>query len=211
MKTRGATLLTVALVAALGACDSATGPGERTTMEVAVQGDGSGASSSTSTVSSTHSQSFASGSAEGTIDFRARVWIRTNTSQWVELTQSAAKRAVVDASGRQGAQTFVTTQVEARSYNRVRIEFEEVQANVTGGLFVGSGLLSGVIRVDIQSGNRATVERDIEINTEAGSTTRLVLDLNASQWLSRANAQAKTVSRAEFESAVRVFAAARNQ
>jgi hypothetical protein len=205
MKRMGMAVL-VAMAAGLGACESATGLEGGAAVEVAAHGDASGeAGSAAASEGGSGSQQSSSSRAEGTVDFRARVWVRTSSNAWVELTQGAAKHAQVDASGRQGAKTFHTARTEAQSYNRVRIEFEEVKANVTGGVMIGTSLLSGEVRVDASSSNRAVVERSIQMDTRSTSGTTLVIDLNAREWLSRANAQSRTASRAEFESAVRVL------
>jgi hypothetical protein len=192
----------VAMAAGLAACESATGPSGEAEVQVAAQGDASGEAGSTSNSEGSTPQS-SSNRAEGTVDFRARVWVRTSSNQWVELTQGSARQARVDASGREGAKTFHTARAEARSYNRVRVEFEEVKANVTGGIFVGTNLLSGEVRVDFGSGGKSTVERSIRMDARSAST--LLIDLNSGQWLSKANSGSRTASRAEFESAVRVL------
>jgi hypothetical protein len=204
MKRFRGTLVAAVLVAGLGACESATAPSEMATMEVAAHGDASG-QAGTAGASQPAGTSGATGTAEGTVEFRARVWVQSDTRGWVELTQGSAQQVSVDASGRQGAKVFLTGFAHAGTYNRVRIEFEQVQANVSGGIYLGTNLLTGTIRVDAGSTGKVVVERSIDVQAGAGTRSRLVIDLNSSQWLSQASAQTRTTSRAAFESAVRVF------
>jgi hypothetical protein len=207
MRPMSKTLLTATLVLGLGACESTTGPSGTATLQVAAQGD-SGGPSTSSIPLYTERYTSADGQTEGTVEFRARVYVRSsvNASQWVEVTNQAAQRVRVDASGRQGATTFATAQVDAHSYNRVRVVFEEVKADVTGGIRIGTGLLTGEIRVDLGGSGETVVERNIDVTLSEGTSATLVIDLNTDAWLSRADAQSRTVSRAEFESAVRLFA-----
>lgn len=194
-------LLPAALLMALAACEeSATGPrpGEAT-MQVAVVGDGGGAPQSAG------SGSQALSGAEGTVEFRARVLVRSSTGAWINVTNGAVQETV-DASGRGGAQVVATTGLAAGSYNRVRVEFERVQANVQGGVWIGTGLLTGTVRVDLQGDERVVVEREVSVAAGAGATTRLLVDLNADAWLGQASAQTRTVSEAAFASAVVVTA-----
>jgi hypothetical protein len=101
---------------------------------------------------------------------------------------------------------IATTAVSARRYDRVRIEFDRVEADLTGGVQVGGSLLTGVVRVDVGSGDRVVIEREVTIEARAGATTNLEIDLNASAWLNRASAGARTVTAADFSSAVLVRA-----
>jgi hypothetical protein len=91
------------------------------------------------------------------------------------------------------------------------VVLEEVSANVTGGVQLSAGgALQGEVRVGAEgSSEPAVVERDVEVRVSAGGTTRLVVDLNADAWLSRADAESRTVARSELESAVRVFTGTR--
>ncbi len=77
---------------------------------------------------------------------------------------------------------------------------------MSGGLQISTGLLTGTVSVQAQSGSTIVVERDVSLSARAGATTRLLVNLNADAWLSQANAQTRTVSEAAFRSAVRVAA-----
>ncbi|HEX2095008.1 MAG TPA: DUF4382 domain-containing protein [Longimicrobiaceae bacterium] len=204
MRGINVTVLAAVLALGLGACDETTAPEGAATMQVAARGDDGAGSTSTGGGVASFSQSLSG--AEGTVEFRARVWARTDAGEWVELTRRTVERVTVDASGRGEAKVFATTSVEAGGYNRVRVVFEEVQANVTGGIQIGlGGVLTGQVRVDLQSDSQVTVEREVDAEAEAGASTQLLIDLNSDAWLGSTNTQTRTVSEAQFQSAVRVL------
>ena len=197
--------LSAALVLGLGACDNPAGvEGGDARMRVAAVGDGAGAARSRAGEAPSFSQALSG--AEGTVSFRARVYVRSEVGSWVELTGRQARQATVDASGRGGAQLLATARVDAGSYQQVRVVFEEVRANVSGGIQIGTGILTGELRVDLQGDNQVVVERRVNATASADATTELLINLNADAWLKQASAQSKTVSEAAFQSAVQVTA-----
>lgn len=188
------------------ACDDATGPGEGNgQVELAAVGDGDPSSSSAATSPSEPGTSASTTGSEGTVHFRARVYLWTDAGQWVEVTNGAAAAGSVAASGNGGATVLASSSVRARSYTRARVVFEEVRAEMTGGVHLDAGTtVSGELKVEMGGGGRATVEREIDLRVRSGSTARLVIDLNSNAWMTLADAQSRTVSRSDFESAVRV-------
>lgn len=202
MNGKGLWIAAAAVV--LGACENVAGPGDEARMEVAAVGeDGSASRSTSSSESGTRSQQ---SSASGTVTFDARVYVQTTAGAWLELTQGAAESVTVDAAGQSESRAFASKRLEAGSYSRVRVVFEEVDAQVNGSIQIGTGLLSGAVTVDLQSDNQVVVEREVNVTARTAATTRLLVNLNADAWLNRANAQTKTVSEAEFASAVAVTA-----
>ena len=205
MKKTTSTLAAV-LTLALAACDgNPTGSGGNgdAQLQVAARGDDAPASQS---VSPTEGGSYTHTSAQGTIDFRARVYVQSSTSGWVELTNGAAGAAQVAASGHGEAVAFAGGRVKAGSYNRVRVVFEDVDANLSGGLQVSTGLLTGSVSVNLESDGQVVVEREVSVSASAGAASRIVINLNADAWLNSANAQTRTVSETEFRNAVRITA-----
>jgi hypothetical protein len=207
MKTTYATLFAVAAAAVLGACSDATGASGsgNATMQVSAIGDDNGATASAAPASG-QAPRFATTTASGTVDFRARVYVQTQTGGWVELTNNAAQHAVVDASGRAGAVVLATSHVAAGSYARVRVVFEQVNATLSGSLQISTGLLSGSVSVDTQGDGSITVERQVSVTANADATTNLLIDLNSDVWLNQASATTHTVSETAFASAVQVTA-----
>lgn len=202
------TKMTMVLAAALSlpaltGCDEATGPSGQGEVEVMVTGD---SESSSAAISPSRYGTSGSG-AEGTVDVRARVYLLAEAGQWVEVTQGGAAEATVSASGSGGGAMLARARVDGRSYGRVRVVFERVEADVSGGVVVGVGsLLQGRVTVDLAGGGQAVVEREVDVTVRSGSSAELTIDLNSDAWLSRANAETRTVSRADFEAAVRVIA-----
>ncbi|HEX8272174.1 MAG TPA: DUF4382 domain-containing protein [Longimicrobiaceae bacterium] len=204
MKT---TFTAAVLALGLAGCDEGTtGPGGDASMQVAARGDTPGAASRADG-GAAYSQAL--GTAEGTVDFRARVYVRTDAGAWLELTERAAEQATVDAAGRAEAELVGRARVEATHYDRVRVVFEDVDADVRGGIVIGAGLLTGAVTVDLRGDNQVVVERSVDVDVAAGGSARLLIDLNADAWLNQASAQSRTVSETAFESAVRVTATSR--
>lgn len=201
--------LAAALVMALAACSgdpTGTGGGSGDAqMQVMARGDDAAPSQSVSAQDG-GAPSFSHGSASGTVDFRARVYVQTSTSGWVELTNRGAAEGTVDASGHGQAVAFASSRVQAGSYNRVRVVFEDVDAHLSGGLQIGTGLLTGSVSVNLESDGEVVVERTVSVQARSGETARLLINLNASAWLNSANAQTRTVSEAEFRNAVAITA-----
>jgi hypothetical protein len=201
-----ATLLAVTAAAVLGACSDATGVSGsgNSTMQVSAVGDDNGTTNSVAPAQQGDAPRFATTTANGTVDFRARVYVQTQAGSWVELTNNAASHAVVDASGKAGAVVLATSHVEAQTYARVRVVFSQVNANLSSSLSVSTGLLSGSVSVDSQGDGSITVERTVSVTANAGSTAHLLVNLNSDVWLNQASATTHTVSSTAFAGAVQV-------
>ena len=203
--------LAIVLAMALAACSGdarGTGGGNGSgdaQMQVMARGDDAAPSQSVSAQDG-GAPSFSHGSASGTVDFRARVYVQTNTSGWVELTNRGAAEGTVDASGHGQAVAFASSRLQAGSYSRVRVVFEDVDAHLSGGLQIGTGLLTGSVSVNLESDGQVVVERTVSVQARSGETARLLINLNAGAWLNSANAQTRTVSEAEFRNAVAITA-----
>lgn len=205
MKQTHATLFAMAAAALLAGCSDATGTAGSgdARMQVAAVGDNGGGASMNAAPAG-EAPRYSTTTAEGTVDFRARVYVQTQAGGWVELTGGAAQQAVVDASGRAGSVIFASSQVQAGTYTHVRVVFEQVKANVSGSLAVSTGLLSGTVNVDTQGDGSVTVERQVSATVSTGGTAHLLIDLNSDVWLNQASASAHTVSETAFASAVQV-------
>lgn len=192
-------------------CEESTGPEEGATVRVEAVGDVAAGPSPARGSGYSQAVLAADGSAQGTEQFTARVYMQTSSGAWVALTEEAAQNVTVDAYGRSGGQVVAIETIEARSYDRVRVVFDRVSANVMGGIQLGiGGLLTGTVQVNFGTDSEIVVEREVEVTAREGTTTTLVINLNTDAWLSQAAAQAKAVSEAEFESAVRGFAQSRS-
>lgn len=198
----------VALAVAVAACDgSTTAPsGGEARMRAEVSGtDAGGAMERSSGTASDSSVRESTGQAQGDVQVTARVYVWSSESGWVELT-NGPQQATVDAAGSGSAQLLGSAQVAAGSYTRARVEFDRVQARLSGGLQVSTGLLDGSVAVDLGGDGRVVVEKQIAVNASAEATTTLDVVLNTSAWLSQADAQTRTVAESSFADAVTVSA-----
>ena len=199
------TALAAVLALGLGACDrEVTGATSgRSQMEVAMRGDDAPAEASTSPASS--SRYSLGGGASGSVDVRARVWVETNAGEWVEVTKGVASETV-QASGNDGSRLLATAEVDASEYHRVRVEFDRVQADVLGSITIGTSLLSGSVTVNSGSDGKIVVEREVAWEARAGATSHIEVNLNAQEWLQRADTETHAVAEAEFQNAVAIRA-----
>jgi hypothetical protein len=203
MMTRS--LMTVALFAlVLAGCDAeVTGAAAGTSrMDVGMRGDDP--SSAPSATRSTTTRYDLSGGGSGSVEVEARVWVETKAGEWVEVTDGAESGSV-DASGSGGVELLASSEVSATSYQRVRVEFDRVRASLIGGISLGGDLLNGTLTVDTGSDGKIVVERDISVDARAGGTSHLVLNLNAGEWMGKADTETRAVAEAEFRSAVAIM------
>lgn len=205
MRSLTTAALAAVLVLGLGACDKdATGVAAgQSRMEVGMRGDDGSGGASASRASDTRFD--LTGGASGSVDVRARVWVETRAGDWVEVT-NGAESETMQASGSDGSRLFATAEVDASAYHRVRVEFERVQANVVGSLTIDTGLLSGSVAVNSGADGSIVVERDVDFEARAGGTSHIDINLNAQEWLQRADAETHAVAEAEFRNAVSITA-----
>lgn len=192
------------LLLSAGACSDSrvTGAdGGDAAAEVRVHGDAPADAQESRSASSTESSS----TLDGSVEVEARVYLQTDTGGWVELTGGATAAQTVAASGDDGYRLLTRAEIGAESYQRVRIEFERVEGQLGGGLMLNLGGGTALVRVDVGSTGRITVEREVEIDARAGTLTRLDIDLNTAQWAAHATS-AGMVAEGAFASAVAIRA-----
>lgn len=205
MRSLTTAALAAALVLGMGACDGdATGAAAgQSRVEVGMRGDDGSGGASASRASETRYS--LSGGASGSVEVRARVWVETRAGDWVEVT-NGAESETVQASGSDGGRLLASAEVDASEYRRVRVEFDRVQANVVGSVTIGTSLLSGSISVNSGTDGTIVVERDVDFEARAGATSHIDVNLNAQEWLQRADAETHAVAEAEFRNAVTITA-----
>lgn len=136
------------------------------------------------------------GRAQGTVAFDATV----------ELVEGGAREgagsgtATVRIDGHDTVLVARGRVPEAR-YTAVRVTFTRVQASVASGLVIGGVNLTGLVTVAIAPGAGLVVERPIG---NLGDDDDLLIDLDASAWLSAANPATRLVPGAAFSGAVKV-------
>ena len=146
----------------------------------------------------------ASGELEGSLEVQARVWVQSRGGRWVEITRGSAEQTV-EASGEDGFRVLARSEIEAESYNRVRVEFERVRGDLSGAVLLGVGGSSATVALDVGGDGRVTVEREVHFSASSGTTTRLDIDLNAPAWAGESDG-AGMVAEGAFASAIGIAA-----
>ena len=170
--------------------------------EVRVHGDAPAADPAESQGTSPEESSRGESDVEGSVEVRARVYLQSEAGTWVELTQGAASRTV-SASGEHESRMLASSELEARSYQRVRVEFEEVRAALTGGIGVELGSSGLVLTVNAGADGTIVVEREVALHAGAGDVSRIDIDLNISRWAGESGSGG-VVAESAFTSAVAI-------
>ncbi|HSU14204.1 hypothetical protein [Longimicrobium sp.] len=192
------------LAMGLGGCAKEVVVGGQKHVDTRATGDGTpegGASGSRAAAYDLAPALAVAGRAEGTITFDAKVSLVTSTGSVVPLNSSLAT-AVVRIDGSDTV-TVISGDVPAARYTAVRVAFTRVQANVTSGLVIGGTSVTGLINVSITRGDSIVVERAVDLGAPEADV-RLLIDLDASAWLSAANPATRLVAAAIFRDAVKV-------
>lgn len=205
MKTMlGAAALLFGMLAA-GCNGELVGGGVRDVDAVAT-GDGSSTGGSASaapalSLSPGGTAAFQTSGVSGTVSFTARVELVRDGSA-VSLNPSPASASVRTDGGD-------TVRVAGRSvqgrYGVARVTFTSVTANVSAGLRIGGVALTGRVDVGIPAGQGVVVEMPVDLG-DADDDATLLIDLDASAWLSAADPATRIVPAAAFRSAVRLRA-----
>lgn len=167
--------------------------------EVRIHGDAPAESSQSRSASTS-----ASGELDGSLDVRARVFVRSEAQGWVEVTRGAADQTV-EADGGDGFQLLARSEIEAQSYDRVRVEFEQVSGDLSGSLLLGLAGGGATVALDVGGDGKVTVEREIHFTASADATSRLDIDLNAPAWAGESDGSG-VVAEGAFASAVGIAA-----
>ena len=140
---------------------------------------------------------FQANGISGTITFDARVYLVRNAAP-VPLNGPAT--ATVRADGRDTV-AVASARVPEVAFPTARVVFTRVTGNVTGGLTIGGVGVTGQVNVAIA--DSIVVERPVNLG-DADDDATLLIDLDASAWLSAANPVTRVVPAAAFQSAVKL-------
>lgn len=195
--------IALAAVLALGGCGKDFVAGGARDVEVHATGDatpeGSPSAARMSLAPSDGARSLGA-AAQGTIAFDARVSLASsNRAEAVNRTPASTS---VRIDGRDTVR-LTTGEVPRGSYDRVRIVFTRVEADVTSGLVIGGVAFTGRATVAIAPGDSIVVERPVSLGGQ-GDDVRLLVDLDASAWLASTNVVTRIVPAAAFQGAVKV-------
>src|SRR5690606_27673729 len=145
------------LLLTAGACSDSTvtgAEGADSTAEVRMHGDAPADAQESRSASSTASSS----TLEGSVDVEARVFLQPDTGGSVALTGGAPAAQTVAASVEDGYRLLTRAEIGAESSQLIRIEFERVEGHLGGGLMLNLGGGSALVRVDVGSTGRITVD-----------------------------------------------------
>ena len=141
------------------------------------------------------------GRAQGTVSFDARVALVSVAGARAEINRTPITTALrIDGHDT----TFVaSSRVPEDSYVGVRVTFTRVMANVTSGLTIGGANVTGAVSVNIAPGDSVVVERQVALGP-GDADVRVLVDLDASAWLSTASPVTRLVPASAFQGAVKV-------
>lgn len=200
MKTTRRLAALLAGIMTLAGCGRELVGGGARDVDARATGDGtpgrSGSAAPSYSVARGGGTAFQADGVTGTITFDARVsLVRAG-----QATPLGAGTATVSASGRDTV-LVASGRVDEVAFPVARVVFTRVTANVTGGLVIGGIGLTGQVDVALALGDSVVVERAVDLGDPEDAAT-LLIDLDASAWLSAANPLTRTVSAAAFQSAV---------
>ncbi|HEY0154412.1 MAG TPA: hypothetical protein VGB92_20535 [Longimicrobium sp.] len=191
-------------VLALGGCGKDFVAGGARDVEVHATGDatseGSPSAARMSLAPADGPRSLSAAAAQGTVTFDARVSL-VSSAQVEEVNRTPASTSV-RIEGRDTVR-LTTGEVRRASYDRVRIVFTRVEADVASGLVIGGVSVTGRVAVAIAPADSIVVERPVSLGDE-DDDVRLLIDLDASAWLASTNVVTRIVPAAAFQSAVKV-------
>lgn len=178
--------------------DSPTTPGDdQGTMEAVVR-DGSTAQAFG--MGNTAAQT--SGEVEGEFEAQVQVQVQVDGT-WQDVSGMSNLHAHTELQG--GQSTMGSANVEARTYDRVRVIVSNASADVEAGSNLGVGPIEVDVSVVIAGGSNVVVEYTQPITVQAGATTQLVLDVNSQGWLTSDAVEAGAATEAAFRSAATVL------
>jgi len=187
----------------LAGCGNLTagGVGEAT---VFVTGDAPGALAAAAPASTLGPRSpAASGDdePEGELEMEFLLHLVTDEGEAVPLTDQAA-RLRVEFPGPQEVEV-VTRAVPARRYAALRVTFTELEAEVEAGLVIDGVPVTGSVEVELE-GPALVVERALDLDLGDGGRAELLVDMNASGWLTAVDPDLKVVAGAVVSNLIRV-------
>jgi hypothetical protein len=139
---------------------------------------------------------------EGQVTVTATVQLLHSSGPVMDLTPSGAFVGTADLEGSQ--EPLVASEIVlAGQYEAVRIMFEEVTADVTGGLEIDGLPFVGQVTVDL-SGGDLLVMRTLDLDVLEGEQAAFVIDLDADAWVPLLDVLTGTVLATDFASAVSV-------
>lgn len=190
------TALAAALFLPLTACDRETVTsvnGNMGTLHIVVRDDAGAAGGAARSPSRIF--------AQGEFEADARVQVHVD-GEWQNVSGLTDFHVWAELQG--GEETAGSAEVEARTYDRVRIVLRNGRTHLDAESNIGVGPIGVSLTLSIAGGEEVIVEYGHPVMVEADGTTRLTLDLNSHLWMDQASLESGTVTRSTFESAARL-------
>lgn len=150
----------------------------------------------------------ASGAFSGTMTADATVEIRNSAGTFIDL--GSASNADLEMQSEGGEITVATgTSVDAGTYTAVRLTLENATTTVQAGSSIGGIVLDVDVLVNVGGeDNTVVIEKEMEVDVDAGSSTTVVFDLNAESWIDQAAVDSEMATDADIQAATTAFLAA---
>jgi hypothetical protein len=127
-------------------------------------------------------------SIEGTLSVRVQVHLGQGPDRWRELTDGV-QQLELDLADPAPIE-LARREIREGRYDRVRMVFGRVEAEVARGLSVDGDSVTGRVPVDLGIEGRLQVEREVSIDVRSGEPVEIVIELKAADWLRRLDIQA---------------------
>lgn len=150
----------------------------------------------------------ASGSFTGTMTADATVEIRNSAGTFIDL--GSASNADLEMQSEGGEITVATgTSVDAGTYTAVRLTLENATTTVQAGSSIGGIVLDVDVLVNVGGeDNTVVIEKEMDVDVDAGSSTTVVFDLNAESWIDQSAVDSGLAADADIQAATTAFVAA---
>lgn len=199
-------LLTCSFLAAgCGDDDNPSGPGGGGGGNGSVQAVVTDGGSSNAVVSGDRqAATLTSAAFSGSMEADAHVEIHSQSRGWVQL--GSPSRINMQMQSGSEATVSSSTQVEADTYDRVRLVMENSSATILSGSVIGTLTLTGDVTIQVGgSDGQVTVEKSVSSFTvTANSNSKLVFDLNSETWVNSQSVDSQTAADASIQSATTV-------
>jgi hypothetical protein len=159
---------------------------------------------SSSATTSARSQATYSGTMTG----KADVEVSTNKKTWYTLGSPRDFTVELQTNGVSVAITG-SKNVPVGTYRFVRINWNAVEANLSAGSQVEDQTLTSGVSLRLGDATTAVMSQEVDaFDLEAGSSARIVVDLNSETWATTANVSKRQIPKTAFENKAQISLAA---
>jgi len=139
----------------------------------------------------------------GRLTLRAALEARTVDGEWIRLLEDL-REITLDLDGSGARLLARRAGIPAGRYDRIRLTFGRIEAEVVRGLTVDGDTIRGRVPVELDSGGRLRIEQPLEMEVREGRVTVLLVELRAPRWLRRLDRVRGRVPATEFRRLLRV-------